>query len=98
MPYDEKSAAELRASGDAPSPLHNNCSGKHAGMLLATQVMDLPSADYIDAGHPLQDSMHETVAEDAGVTSAEIPIAVDGCGVPAYFLSLHRTALTYARL
>ncbi|PYQ28487.1 MAG: asparaginase, partial [Acidobacteria bacterium] len=32
-PYDEKAAAELRASGEAPSPLHNNCSGKHAGML-----------------------------------------------------------------
>src|SRR6266705_1330765 len=51
MPYDEKSAAELRASGEEPSPLHNNCSGKHAGMLLATQVMDVPSARYIDADH-----------------------------------------------
>jgi len=43
MPYDEKSAAELRASGEAPSPLHNNCSGKHAGMLLASQAMDVTS-------------------------------------------------------
>ena len=36
VPYDEKAAAELRAAGEQPSPLHNNCSGKHAGMLLAT--------------------------------------------------------------
>jgi L-asparaginase II len=98
VPYDEKAAAELRASGEEPSPLHNNCSGKHAGMLLATQVMDLPNDDYIDADHPLQDLMHATLADFASLTPDEIPIAVDGCGVPAYFLSLYRAACAYARL
>src|SRR5207247_4842766 len=53
-PYDEKAAADLRASGEPPSPLHNNCSGKHAGMLLATRLMDAPSTNYIDPPHPLQ--------------------------------------------
>lgn len=98
LPYDEKAAADLRASGEAPSPLHNNCSGKHAGMLLATQVMDSPSARYIDAEHPLQELMHTTLADFAGLTPDEIPIAIDGCGVPAFFLSLHRAAYAYARL
>src|SRR5688572_23116796 len=76
LPYDEKSAADLRASGEAPSPLHNNCSGKHAGMLLATQLMDHPSADYIDAEHPLQVLMRSTLADFAGLGADEIPIAV----------------------
>jgi L-asparaginase II len=98
MPYDEKAAAELRAAGDDPSPLHNNCSGKHAGMLLATGVMDVPAARYIDAGHPLQETMRATLADFAGLDPEEIPIAVDGCGVPAYFLSLQRAAFAYARL
>src|SRR3954470_5829564 len=98
VPYDEKAAAELRASGEEPSPLHNNCSGKHAGMLLATQVMDVPSADYIDATHPLQETMRSTLADFADLDPEEIPIATDGCGVPAYFLSLQRTAFAYARL
>jgi L-asparaginase II len=98
LPYDDKSAAELRAAGEEPSPLHNNCSGKHAGMLLATQVMDVPSARYIDAEHPLQTLMHSTVAEFAGIAASEIPTAIDGCGVPAYFLSLYRLAFAYARL
>src|SRR6185436_8552123 len=53
LPYDERAASDLRASGEEPSPLHNNCSGKHAGMLLATRVMDIPSSRYIDATHPL---------------------------------------------
>lgn len=98
MPYDEKSAAELRASGEAPSPLHNNCSGKHAGMLLATHAMDVPSAHYIDAEHPLQVLMRSTLADFAGLAAEEIPIAVDGCGVPAFYLSLQRAAYAYARL
>ena len=98
MPYDEKAAAELRAAGEEPSPLHNNCSGKHAGMLLATQVMDVPSAHYIEAAHPLQETMRATLADFADLDPEEIPIAVDGCGVPAFFLSLQRTALAYARL
>jgi L-asparaginase II len=97
-PYDEKAAAELRASGEEPSALHNNCSGKHAGMLLATQVMDVPSAHYIDPDHALQVLMRSAVADFAGLASEEIPIAVDGCGVPAFFLSLYRTAFAYARL
>jgi len=98
LPYDEKAAAELRASGEPPSPLHNNCSGKHAGMLLATQVMDVPSSRYIDPEHPLQVLMRSTLADFADIESDEIPMAVDGCGVPAFFLSLHRAALAYARL
>src|SRR5215212_799528 len=98
LPYDEKSAAELRASGEPPSPLHNNCSGKHAGMLLATQVMDVPPARYIDAEHPLQVLMRSTLADFAALPAEDVPIAIDGCGVPAFYLSLYRAAFAYARL
>ncbi|HEX8254119.1 MAG TPA: asparaginase [Thermoanaerobaculia bacterium] len=98
LPFDDKSAADLRVSGEPASALHNNCSGKHAGMLLATQVMDAPSARYIDAAHPLQVLMRSTLADFAGLIPEEVPYAIDGCGVPAYFLSLHRAAFAYARL
>ncbi len=98
LPYDEKAATDLRASGEPPSPLHNNCSGKHAGMLLATQVMDVPSARYIDPDHPLQVLMRATLADFGDLDADDVPMAIDGCGVPAFFLSLHRAALAYARL
>jgi len=98
LPYDEKAAADLRAAAEQPSPLHNNCSGKHAGMLLATRVMDVPSANYIDGQHPLQAVVRTTIADFAGLDAAEIPTAIDGCGVQAFFLSLHRAAFAYARL
>lgn len=98
LPYDEKAAADLRASGEAPSALHNNCSGKHAGMLLCTRVMDVPSTRYTDADHPVQVLMRSTLTDFADAESDEIPTAIDGCGVPAFFLSLYRSAYAYARL
>jgi L-asparaginase II len=98
LPYAAKAAADWRAAGEEPSALHNNCSGKHAGMLLATQVMDVPSGRYIDADHPLQLLMRSTLADFAGLEPDEIPQAIDGCGIPAFFLSLHRAAYAYARL
>ena len=97
-PFDEKAAAELRSSGEAPSPLHNNCSGKHAGMLLATQVMDLPSAGYSSPDHPLQRAIHEAIASYADLQTSDVPFGIDGCGVPAFYLSLYRTAFAFARL
>jgi L-asparaginase II len=98
LPFDDKSAADLRVSGEPASPLHNNCSGKHAGMLLATQVMDAPSAGYAAPDHPLQLLMRETLADFAGLDPDEVPYGIDGCGVPAFFLTLYRAAFAYARL
>ena len=67
-------------------------------MLLATQVMDVPTARYIDPDHPIQVLMRATLADFADLDSDDIPMAIDGCGVPSFFLSLHRAALAYARL
>ena len=98
VPFDQKAAAELRQSGESPSVLHHNCSGKHAGMLLATTILDIPSAGYGDATHPLQVRIRQTLAEFSGQPAEEIPMATDGCGVPSFYMSLYRTALAYARL
>lgn len=98
IPYDEKTAAEMRLSGEPPSVLHNNCSGKHAGMLLGCTLMDAPTATYLDLNHPLQQRILHCLADFAGLTPTSIPTAVDGCGVASFFLSLYRAAYAYARL
>jgi L-asparaginase II len=60
--------------------------------------MDVPAANDIDAEHPLQVLMRSTLSDFAGVPPDDIPIGIDGCGVPAFFLSLFRAAFAYARL
>src|SRR5438309_7159532 len=38
-PLDSAAAAELTRAGSAPTVLHNNCSGKHAGMLALARLL-----------------------------------------------------------
>jgi len=97
-PLDRESAAELARQGLAPSPLHNNCSGKHAGMLLACRLLELPSATYLSPDHPLQVAVLEHLARLSGVAAGAIGLAVDGCSVPSYRLPVEAAARAYAVL
>jgi L-asparaginase II len=97
MPYDERAASELRQANEAPNVLHNNCSGKHGGMLLGCELIDAPPEHYLEDAHPLQQRIRETICDFSGLGSDELPVAIDGCGVPSYFMSLYRAAFAYAR-
>ena len=97
-PLDRESARRLQAEGIEPTPLHNNCSGKHAGMLLACRLLGLPSAGYIDPGHPLQVRILEHVSRFCGLPPEEIGIGIDGCSAPAYHLPIEAAARAYAAL
>lgn len=97
-PFDEATAGRLREEGGEPTPLHNNCSGKHAGMLLACRLLDLPIADYVAPDHPWQRRILGHVADFFGVPESGIGLAVDGCSVPTYRVSLAAAARAYAAL
>ncbi len=97
-PFDEASARRLAESGQSAGPLHNNCSGKHAGMLLACRLLNLPTEDYPSPDHPLQQKILQEVGEFCGVTRPDIGIATDGCSVPTYRLPLSAAARGYAAL
>lgn len=94
-PLDEDAARRLREAGETPTALHNNCSGKHAGMLLACRMLDLPAADYIAADHPWQRRILGHVTDFFGQS---IDFAVDGCSVPTYRVPLAAAARAYACL
>jgi L-asparaginase II len=97
-PAFEPAAAALAAAGEAPSALHNNCSGKHAGILAACVHLGLDPAGYLSAEHPVQRRILDLCARLAGVPAASLPLAVDGCGIPVYAVSLRRAAWSFARL
>ncbi len=97
-PMHEASARELVRRGEKPTVLHNNCSGKHAGLLLACRALDLPHDGYTDPGHPLQRRIRSLLAREAGVPESRITVAVDGCNLPVFRLPLSGLATAYARL
>ena len=91
--------AERRAhlmAGLAESRLAMNCSGKHAGMLLACLRNGWPVSGYLAPAHPLQQQLASTVAELTGepITAT----GVDGCGAPAFVLSLTGLASAFRRV
>jgi L-asparaginase II len=97
-PMHEESARALAFAQEAPSALHNNCSGKHAAMLLACRLLGVDPRGYWKRGHPLQRWILASVSRMTGVPKARIPRAVDGCSVPVFRVPLRALALGYARL
>lgn len=97
-PLDSTQAAALIRDGLAPAPIHNNCSGKHAGMLAACRAQDWPVDSYLDPRHPLQREIAEIVGTFCGVPAGEIPLGIDGCGVPTFHVTVHAAGRAFARL
>ncbi|MFY9664910.1 MAG: asparaginase [Candidatus Cybelea sp.] len=98
VPYDEASANELLRAGATASALHNNCSGKHAGILALCKVIGADPASYLSEENPAQRSILEFCARVSGDDPETWPIAIDGCGIPVYATSLRNAALSFARL
>ncbi|TLS49935.1 asparaginase [Paenibacillus antri] len=97
-PYHKPSANALRRAGVSPKAVHNNCSGKHAGMLTLAKHLGATLHDYKSPDHPVQRAMLASYAAFAGVPAASVALGVDGCGVPVYGAPLSALALAYARL
>jgi L-asparaginase II len=95
-PSHEPSAQRLIAQGRSPSPLHNNCSGKHAGMLTLALHLGAPVAGYIAPDHPVQQRISAALAAMSGAPLTSP--AIDGCGVPAHAMPLAGLATAMARL
>ncbi len=95
-PVSESMRRRMHLLGSLPSPLHNNCSGKHAAMLAMAVSGGYSLADYIAFSHPVQQRIVQVIREMSGV--AEPVIGIDGCGVPVFGLPLRAMAYAYARL
>lgn len=98
VPFDPPTRSAMRRAGEAPTPMHNNCSGKHTGMLAASLVLGAPVDLYLDPAHPVQEWNRRCLAILSDMEPESIGIGVDGCSAPAFRLSLARFATAYARL
>lgn len=96
--FDPQSRAHLVAHPDDRSPIYNNCSGKHAGMLCLAKSEGWPLKGYEQPDHPLQQLMHHTVAEICGLDVSAVATAIDGCNIPVFAMPLGAMARGYARL
>lgn len=97
-PFSAEETRKLRARGEEPSVLHNNCSGKHAGMLALALHLGAPTESYDQIDNPIQRLIRDVVAQFSGVAAEDLAIGIDGCGVPVFGMSIRAMARMYARL
>mgnify|MGYP001208253109 CR=1 FL=1 len=93
-PYDSSARNKARAEGF--TPFHNNCSGKHSGMLALAKQLDVEIENYIDKNHPAQIEIFHKLKEYMG--NREIQCGIDGCSAPTPFLSLMEIAQLFQKL
>lgn len=98
LPTHGPSADELIRQGRQPTPVHCNCSGKHAGMLAVAKRMGWTLEGYWQAEHPVQRLCLANVASVSGYPAAKIGVAKDGCGVTVFALPLRHMAQAFARM
>jgi L-asparaginase II len=96
LPMDQESARAILAAGKEPSRVHNNCSGKHAGMLAVCTVWGWPIDGYAATGHPLQGEIRRTMGALGGVDLETAPAGVDGCGLTTQGVPLSVLARMFA--
>ncbi|HEU0016668.1 MAG TPA: asparaginase [Longimicrobium sp.] len=98
LPFDPETARALQESELEPLRLHNNCSGKHAGMMALARARGWDAEGYERPEHPVQARLLAEVARWTGMPVEAIGVAVDGCGVTCFALPLRQMAYAYASL
>jgi L-asparaginase II len=96
-PNDPAAAAALARAGRSPERIHNNCSGKHAGMLASCRLYGWPTETYLDPRHPLQQRIAGIITDFCGAAEP-LPAGTDGCGVPTFYATVSQLARAFARL
>lgn len=95
-PMNQAAAFALARTG-APSALHNNCSGKHAGFLCAACAQGIDHTGYWRPEHPVQQSVRSVLEDLTGVALLPECRAIDGCSVPTWAIPLKNLADAFAK-
>lgn len=92
-------SAKKHLLGKKPkSPLYNNCSGKHSGMLALAKYKGWPLDTYLSTDHPVQVAIKNKIALFAGLDTNEIETGIDGCSAPVFYLPIRNMAQIFANI
>lgn len=95
-PSDPSAADLLRENNLKPSPIHNNCSGKHTGFLSVCKHLNLPVENYHLIDHPLQQKLKETLEQE--LDCELVDYGIDGCSIPAFRMSFNKMSRGFSKM
>ena len=97
-PFHSGARRELAEAGLEPGRLHNNCSGKHAGMLALARVNGWVTEGYHQPEHPVQQRLLVELERWLGLPPEAMAMGTDGCAAVTVGAPLRNLALGFARL
>jgi L-asparaginase II len=97
-PSDSGALFTLASRQEVVRVVHNNCIGKHLGMIATARHRNEPVEGYVEATHPVQVRIRAVLARMAGESLDGLPVGVDGCSAPTFALPLSALARAFARL
>ena len=97
-PLDEKSSNNLLLSGTMPSQLHNNCAGKHLGMISGCLANKMDIDNYLDFDHPYQKLIQNSLENYMESKIQNKCIGTDGCNAPQYAFPFENIATSMVNL
>ncbi len=96
--HHQQTLHDMIRAGETPGDAHNNCSGKHTGMLATAHHLGEPLSGYTKPTHPVQQRILGTLEALCGLGLSDAPRGTDGCSVPTWGIPLSNMALAFARL
>jgi L-asparaginase II len=97
-PYGEEQWERWTRGELLRTPLYQNCSGKHAGMLAACVARGYPLEGYDALAHPQQQDVLRVVAAFFQTPPDELIVGIDGCTLPTHGAPLRNVAVGWAAL
>ncbi len=88
FPADEQTSHAMIKMGELASALHNNCSGKHAGMIAACKALGIDHKGYSDYHHPIQKKIRQILSQISDFDFQNAKWGIDGCAIPTYPVTL----------
>ncbi|MFS4457615.1 asparaginase [Bdellovibrio sp. HCB2-146] len=92
LPYDQTAAHDMIRRGHKPTPLCNNCSGKHLGIISTCLHLGESPAGYDKYEHNAQKRLRKALTETMKFDHAKTAYGTDGCGIPTYAVPLQAIA------
>ena len=97
LPLHEPTANAMLCAGETAGRIHNNCSGKHAGMLAHCVQQQWTTNGYQKAMHPMQQRVLTTLTRWMRIDAEDVESGIDGCGLPTFAIVLDAVAEGCAR-
>ena len=97
-PLNEKSSNKLLLSGERPSQIHNNCSGKHLGIISGCLAKKININNYTFINHPYQKLIMKTLENFMESKIIKKNIGTDGCSLPQFAFPIENISLSMINL